>query len=393
MYSAIWVYPWDLIDEGLDASLGRIAEAGLDAISVATAYHSVRELALHNPKRVVVHGEGGVIYFQPDQEQFPSDGLHPVLSSLCEDSDPLADICDAAAKHGLKVHTWTVAHHNTRLGTARPDCCIQNAFGDIYPFGLCPSNPDVRNYTIGLVKCLAARPNVDTIELESLGYMGIDHSGHHSKAGLALDSLHQFLLSICFCSHCAERMAQNGVEVDVAREKITQELRGYFRGNYHTHDEDTLGALTEVLGRDNADGILAARDDSVLSLLEELYWLIQKPQRLSVMVSPSPLTTGALAGITLSQARERCDVLLTQAFQREADRVHAQVSDIAVRRGSTPLYAGLQSIQPFTIHSEDLVAASLAAARAGASGLQFYHYGLMPLENLNWITASLAAVE
>src|SRR5438552_1332728 len=181
MYTAIWAYPWDFLDEGFDDALGRIADAGIEAVSVAAAYHTVRTLNPHNPKQAVYHGEGGVVYFKPDPAAFEG-SLKPVESNLLAQGDPLTRLCDAAGKRGIKVHAWTVVTHNTRLGTANPELTLENAFGDRYPFGLCPSNPEVRAYAIGLVKSLAQRSDLACIELESLGFMGIDHSGHHSKS-------------------------------------------------------------------------------------------------------------------------------------------------------------------------------------------------------------------
>jgi hypothetical protein len=392
MYSAIWTYPWDFLDEGVDTALSRIADAGLSGVSMATAYHTVRALCPHNPRRAVYHGEGGVIYFHPEGGFFAGNRIQPVVSELAADIDPLAEVCNAAEKHGLKVHAWTVLHHNTRLGTAFPDCTIENAFGDRYPFGLCPAHPDVRAYTVALVKSLAARGNLDTIELESLGYMGIDHSGHHAKQGIEMDTLHKFLLSICFCAHCQSKMQAHGVDTDKARNGVAEEMRSYFGGRFHTKVEDALESFEEILGADQAGGILGARDEVVLTLLEEIYWLVKKPQCLSVMVTGSPLATGAQAGITLSQAREWTDRLLTQAFSKEISAIKSAVSDIAVRRGSAPVYAGLQAITPFVNSREELVERVQAVSQAGAEGVQFYHYGLMPLENLSWIKEALHRV-
>jgi hypothetical protein len=390
MYSAIWVYPWDLLDEGVDTAFGRIAEAGLNGVSLASAYHSVRALCPHNPRGAVYLGVGVVVYFRPDPAHFANSRIKPVESDLLAEGDSLSLACEAAPKHGLKVHAWTVLHHNTRLGTEYPECTIENAFGDRYPFALCPANPDVRAYTMGLVNSLAARTDLDTIELESLGYMGIDHSGHHAKAGVELDALHKFLLSICFCPHCREHMVANGVDAVRAVEVVKEEMQGYFAGRYRAADDDALGMLSTVLGSDQAEGILAARDEVVLTLLEEIYWLVQKPQCLSVMVSPNPLATGAPIAAALSQTREWTDRLLVQAFAREPGAVRDLVADVAIRRGSTPVYAGLQAVDPFVKCAEDLEIRVKSACEAGADAVQFYHYGIMPLHNLEWIRSSLA---
>lgn len=392
MYGAVWAYPWDLLDEGVDASLARMADAGLAAVSLAAVYHHVRALCPHNPRHAVVHGEGGVVYFQPDDSLFLAASLRPAVSALVREGDPLRAACKAAARRGLRVHAWTVLHHNSRLGQERPDCTIENAFGDRYPFALCPANPAVRAYSHGLVASMAAIEGLDTIEIEALGYMGIDHSGHHAKHGVALEPLHTFLLSVCFCPNCAARMVANGVDVERAREDTRQEVRGFLAGRHRAEDDDVLGALAEVLGGEQADGLLAARDQAVLTLLEELYWAVRDRQRLCVMVTGSPLATGAQAGLTLPKAREWTDRLLTQAFERDPDAVRERVADITVRRGSTPVFVGLQALPPFVDSPYELAAQARAAADAGADGLQFYHYGLMPLERLGWVRDALTSL-
>src|SRR5207253_3034253 len=103
------------------------------------------------------HGEGGAVYFRPDTEILRPLRIRPFVSQLCAEQDPLAAVCAEAARRGLRVHAWTVLHHNSRLGAAYPDCTLVNAFGDPYPFGLCPAHPDVRAYTIALVTALAQR--------------------------------------------------------------------------------------------------------------------------------------------------------------------------------------------------------------------------------------------
>jgi len=392
MESAIWAYPWDLLDEGVDTVLGRLADAGIGAVSVAAAYHNVRALCPHNPRRAVVHGEGGVVYFAPDPAAVSELRIQPVVSEMARERDPLAEICEAAARRGVRVHAWLVLHHNSRLGGQHPHATVENAFGDRYPFGLCPANPDVRALTVALVRMLAARPEIDSLELESLGYMGLEHTGHHSKTGLEMDDLHRWLLSLCFCPHCAARMEAQGVEAGAARRRVQGEVRAYFDGRFQQPNDDLHAGLAAVLGQEWADGILAARDDAVLSLLEELYWLVRGPQKLCLMVAGSPFATGAGAGVTLSLARQWCDRLLCQAFHRDPPVIRAALAEVAVRRGSTPLYAGLQAIPPAARSADDLDLAVLAARDAGVEGIQFYHYGIMPLRNLDWIRSALAGL-
>jgi len=53
--NAIWAYACDLLDNDLDFALDEIARAGLNSISVATAYHTARLLLPHNARRKVVN--------------------------------------------------------------------------------------------------------------------------------------------------------------------------------------------------------------------------------------------------------------------------------------------------------------------------------------------------
>ena len=45
---------------------------------------------------------------------------------------------------GLQVEAWIVLTHNSTLGRAHPDLVVRNAFGDAYPYALCPAAQDVQ---------------------------------------------------------------------------------------------------------------------------------------------------------------------------------------------------------------------------------------------------------
>ena len=52
--STIWTYPWDLIDEGPVEAVRRIQDTGLEAISLASAYHSFEMLRPHQKDEVLL---------------------------------------------------------------------------------------------------------------------------------------------------------------------------------------------------------------------------------------------------------------------------------------------------------------------------------------------------
>ena len=53
---AIWAYPWDLLDEGVETVADRLHAMGVDEISLATNYHHVQAFLPHNPERRTFFG-------------------------------------------------------------------------------------------------------------------------------------------------------------------------------------------------------------------------------------------------------------------------------------------------------------------------------------------------
>lgn len=72
-YIGMFVYPWDILDEGIDQALGNLAdEVGIDAIHLATTYHSVKMLLPHDPRRA----EAAFLHTTPSRASIhPASGL------------------------------------------------------------------------------------------------------------------------------------------------------------------------------------------------------------------------------------------------------------------------------------------------------------------------------
>ena len=65
MHSGLWMYVWDLRDEGLERVLGFTADLGLNAVNLASSYHAGFFLHPHNPKHKMYYAMDGTVYFQP----------------------------------------------------------------------------------------------------------------------------------------------------------------------------------------------------------------------------------------------------------------------------------------------------------------------------------------
>ena len=64
-HSTLWAYLWDLVDDGLEDAVRRCRnEIGLDALSVATAYHSVQQLRPGRPGKKLWTADQAAVFEQ-----------------------------------------------------------------------------------------------------------------------------------------------------------------------------------------------------------------------------------------------------------------------------------------------------------------------------------------
>ncbi len=393
---AIWTYPWDVLDEGVSDALDRVAELGLDGISLAVAYHAARTLSPRGPRRRIRFLEDGVVYFRPEVECYEAAApLRPVPSLLCQPQDPLQRIAEAARERGLAVHAWVVLTHNSRLGRAHPQLTLENAFGDRYTYALCPAQPAVRAYAAALCGDLARRYPLASLELESAGYMGFDHESHHNKIGVRLDRLHRVCLSLCFCPACRERIAQAGADPEALARAVRVALEAYFEsdGAEATEAEDAVWArLGEILGETGRDALFRARQAVILEMLQAIREATGDAVRLTLMASDSPLATGAVAGVRLQEAARWVDAVLLLDYAAPAEQLAAAVRHWQATLGpSKTIGTGVNLLWPGATALDPLIARVRMLAAAGLDQLRYYNYGLLTRPRLQWVAEITAA--
>ncbi len=380
----MWIYPWDILDEGPRLALRRARElAGIDALNLAVTYHAGLFLLPHNPRRRLYTAEDGVVYFRADPEPFPA-RLAPVRSVLTERVDPLRVAGDAARREGLGLRAWVVCCHNSRLGRRRPDLTVQNALGDRLPFALCPSQPVVRHYLRGLVRALRAYEGLEAVELEALYWLSAEHAWHHAKFGTRLSSLGSFLLGLCCCAACARRAV-------VDRQALIRALRPALLGELK--DATDSGACTREavadLGPDVA-ALLETREATLSTLLRELAADAHVPVR--AMLGSGLIGAPWRAGIDVAAWAAAAPFVALNAYASDPAVIRADLSRFRALAPGAALVVGLNGTHQVTGSAESLVGQALAAAQSGPVELSFYHYGLLPLERLAWVRRALEAV-
>jgi hypothetical protein len=390
MRSSLWAYPWDIQNIGFDAAVAELG-AVVDGVSLAASYHAGRFVQPRSPGGKVYFPEDGTIYFAPDPSRWERSRLKPQVSSVVERGDVLRQLCDGRERTGLTVNAWTVCLHNSRLGLLHPQVCTQTAFGDVNTFSLCPSNPDAREYASVLVENLTRSYRPDSVELETVSFMPFAHGFHHEKDGVGLTAEDDFLLSLCFCPSCLTRAAQAGIDGEAARSAVVRLV---------------TAALERAIPEPRWPGFAASgpaaidvpeiaeyavwRGEPVTSLVAEIRERADPASKVYVVDGVSGWVCGCdhttLAGVS--------DGLILCAYDMAPEAIGEAIA--RGRAAAAPgryLGAGLRVIYPEVPDAADLAAKTDAAVAAGAEGINFYCYGLIPKARLDWVMKAVAAAK
>lgn len=392
MQLSIWTYPWDIQEQGAANLIGEVTgKVGLSGISMATSYHAGRFLQPRSPRQKAYFPEDGTVYYRVDPRFWEGAEIRPLESSIvASGGDMLAALVAAREESGISINCWTVCLHNTRLGMLHPQHVTRNAFGNPNYYNLCPSSPAARDYVVRLVREITTRYRPDSVELESPNFLGFVHEYHHEKDMVGILPEDDFLLSLCFCPHCMARATAAGVDAEAARarvealiEAMCQRLRpeAQFPG-FPAAGIEAFARYPELVD------YLRWRSEPVTSLIGEIRAAADPASKILLI----DLKDGWLGGVDLEACGKLCDGAILCCYSmtpEEGAKVMAEG-----RRALGPekyLGMGLRLYYPEVDGPEILSARALAALRAGAEGVNFYNYGLLPEPRLDWIKSAVEA--
>ena len=175
----VFLYPWDVV--GDPGAAERIAALGVDSVSLAASYHTVRALTPFHPKHRVFTAAHAAAYYRIRDQVWAGRRLRPAAPGWMKDPGSFGSALAALLSVGLEVNAWVVLTHNSHLGRANRDLTVRNAFGDRYTYALCPSHAEVREYVSTVVGEVVEQYPVAAVELEACGWLGFDHNGQHEK--------------------------------------------------------------------------------------------------------------------------------------------------------------------------------------------------------------------
>ncbi|GAA0703865.1 hypothetical protein GCM10010193_68550 [Kitasatospora atroaurantiaca] len=376
MRTAAFLYPWDVVGDP-DAPR-RLAELGVQQVTLASAYHSTRALTPRHPSRRIVTARHSAVYFPTSSTRWRGRRLRPYAQGWIPGPDPFGEASSALLAAGFEVHSWVVLAHNSRLGEENPRCTVENAYGENYPWAPCIAQQEVVDYCADLAAEAAARPGASGVELESCGWYGLAHLHAHDKiAGVRLGPAGQFLMSLCFCAACRSGYARP----DALRGAVLAGLEPLWRGAEEPEGASEWERIERLLGADLAEEALAHRTAAARrfqrTVIEAVRAAADADFRILLHADPAPYRCGPNPGV-------------------EADWLLGLADGLVLPNPSATLPAATPHRRPGTTLAANLgIVAGMGgspaalAAVPGADELRLYHAGLASDADLSAVAAAL----
>ncbi|MFD0022058.1 hypothetical protein [Streptomyces sp. NPDC058382] len=388
MRSSAFLYPWDVIGDP-DAA-ARVADLGVQQVTLASAYHSTRALTPRHPGRRIVTAEHAAVLYPPDAARWAGRGLRPYAQTWVASDDPYAEAAEALAGAGLQVHSWVVLAHNSRLGSEHPETSVVNAYGDRYPWAPCIAQPAVRAWLVDLAAEAAVRGGTHGTELESCGWYGFAHLHAHDKiAGVTLGDAAQYLMSLCFCPDCRTGYAAQGLDAEELSRAVRRALEPAWSGP--GAPEAGWPGVEKLLGAGLAAATLQWRTEVARGLQESAVAAVRAAAAPDFQVllhaDPASYRSGANVGVDPEHILSVADGVVLPCTGADAAR-EAVLGPFAGREGV--LAANLTVVSGMGGSLATLERDAEHAASLGANQLRLYHAGLASGPDLETVTGALS---
>lgn len=427
MRAAAFVYPWDVVGDP-DAPR-RLADLGIQQVTLASAYHSTRALTPRHPRHRIVTAQHSAVLYPPDPRRWSGRELRPYEQRWVTGDDPggpYAEAARALSGAGLEVHSWVVLAHNSRLGEDFGHVTVRNAHGDRYPWAPCIARPQVREYAVTLAAEAAVRPYTRGTELESCGWYGLAHLHAHDKtAGVPLSGAAGYLMSLCFCETCEAGYAALGADPQELGETVRRALRPVWSGGTHAGSAGASGGgagraaeweqVCGLLGEEAAGVFASWRGSAARRLRREAVAAVRAEAaardgqdagqagassgawgggtgfRVLLHADPAPHRVGANAGAAPSEAAEDADGVVLPCAGGEAERADV-LGPFGRHSGSFTVAANLPVVRGMGGSPHTLAADAGHARELGADELRLYHAGLASDADLAAVREGLRAL-
>ncbi len=392
-YRGILFYPWDAVGADGRSSEGFedwAEQSNLNTLTMATSYHAgkfIRPAAKFGPK--VVFPEDGTVYFQPDISRYGS--VKPKVSAFTQKVDVLEALC-RSGRHSIVG--WTVLLHNLRLGFEHPDKTVRNAFGDRYPYSLCPSHPDNRQYVVNLCCDLGANYDLKGLSIETPGFLPFAHGYHHEFSQMRSNLWLDHHLGLCFCDHCMAGASKAGIDAESLKREIAAQIDDYLTS---PDDLSAADASTRLANdrRTNSDldAYVAHRCETVSKLVGQVRTELRADCELFVIpTTDRPTSHCWVEGSDLARLAQVADGLEVPFYEPTVQAILKDASETRATAGPNARIRGiLRPGQPDLNDPQDLISAVGGLSGSGVEGISFYNFGLLRPHHLEAIGQAATA--
>jgi hypothetical protein len=362
---AAYVYPWDVAGDPRAAE--RLAALGLNEVTLAAVYHATRAVTARHPRHRLIHAERTAAYVPLNGARWQGAPI-----GLTATDDSFVEAAEALRANGLDVHAWVVLNHVDRPGDD-DRFSVVNAYGDRYPWALCPAYEEVTSYATAVADEVAELDGLAGIELEACGWYGVDHMCAHDKATLPGSDTLRYLLSVCFCTACVAAFTAAGVDVDRLRRGVRALLDGPLRRPTESADPAGIDALGEHLSV--AASVRRTTAERFRATVIERLRAGRPEWRVALHASPNPAATTAFTGVDPSDLRDQSglattpDALVVNCWS-DHDSIGGSLD------AGIPVHANVLAVAGLGGDPYTLIDRGQAAVDAGATGLRLYHAGL-----------------
>jgi hypothetical protein len=355
---------------------GRARDLGLDAVTLAAAYHATRAATPLHPGHQIVDARGTALYRPIREPVWAGRRLRPIGPEWMDAPDPYRQAAVALRAAGLRVDAWVVLTHDSRLGRGHPELAVVNCFGEPYPYALCPAHEEVRDYAATLATEAVRDAPVDGVSLEACGQLGVSHAGPHEKTDGAWTAEAARWLSVCCCAGCRPAWSARGLDPPAVLTALRDAVQAQAHGTPGREPRAETAAALLAVRQASTDQLRAQVIDGVRR--------VAPAAALTLHAQPDPWATGPSPGLTASAAKE-VDRLLVPAWPTSP--ASAELVAAAVTAG-IPVDAYVTVLPP--AQADALPAHVDRLLAGGASGVALYHLGLAPSAGQE-LLAALAA--
>jgi hypothetical protein len=226
---------------------------------------------------------------------------------------------------------------------------------------------------------------VSTIELEAMQFQGYAHGEHHEREGIALGSIPKFLLGVCFCDACQKWASRAHIDLPAAQKFVRTTLEEYFE-----HPDAVAERYPNLLSlpAEIFQPLLEWRNTVITSFIEEVS-AFAGDALIRPIISFDPewrmmvgVDVRAIAGITGG--------ILMPGYVKDAAALRPALSRMQGALAERSITVGMQVGMPDSGGKPEFIDRMMLARERGITSFNFYNYGFIPLERLEWIREGLS---